>query len=213
MLLSVLLVSALRFTNPPIWAWQLHRQLSPPPTYPAQAQQQWVPLDKISKAMQLAVIAAEDQKFPHHYGIDLQAIEQAVNARQQGKRLRGASTLSQQTAKNLFLWPARSYIRKGLELWFTGWMELILGKQRILELYLNIVEFGPGVYGVEAAAHHYFKRPAAKLANTQAARLAAVLPNPYRFHVDRPSAYTRDRSQWIKQQMKQLGIGLLRQLQ
>jgi len=212
MLLSVGVVGLLRFIDPPLWAWQLHRSFAPPAGAPEQSRHQWVPLQSISPAMQLAVIAAEDQKFPHHPGFDADAIRAAWLAHQSGKRLRGASTLTQQTAKNLFLWPARSFIRKGLELWFTGWMELLLGKKRILELYLNIVEFGPGIYGVEAAAQHYYGRSAARLASSQAARMAAVLPNPWRFSVSRPSNYVYKRTRWIQQQMKQLGRGILQQL-
>lgn len=212
LLLTIVPIALLRIVDPPIWSWQLHRQFFPPAHYPDQARHQWVPLHRISQSMQLAVIAAEDQKFPQHSGFDLDAIQQAVEAHQDGKRLRGASTLSQQTAKNLFLWPSRSFIRKGVEAWLTGWMELLLSKSRILELYLNIVEFGPGIYGVEAAARANFHHSADSLARYQAARMAAVLPNPYRFSVSRPSAYTLKRSRWIQQQMKQLGTGLLKTL-
>jgi monofunctional biosynthetic peptidoglycan transglycosylase len=123
--------------------------------------------------------------------------------------MRGASTISQQTAKNLFLWPSKSFLRKGIEAWFTGLMELMLSKQRILTLYLNLVEFGPGIFGVEAASQFYYKKSAQNLTIREAARLASVLPNPYRFHVNRPSKHTVQRTKWIEKQMRQLGRGAL----
>lgn len=212
MLLSVLLVASLRVIDPPVWAWQLHRALFQPPGYPARTQHQWVPLARIAPPMQLAVIAAEDQHFPDHHGFDLDAIRAAVQHNAQGRRIRGASTISQQTAKNLFLWPSRSYLRKGVEAWFTLLLELLVGKQRILELYLNVVEFGPGIYGVEAASRHYFGKPAAQLRWTEAARLAAVLPNPWRYQIQPPSPYVAERSRWIAQQMGQLGLATLQRL-
>ncbi|MBY4678450.1 monofunctional biosynthetic peptidoglycan transglycosylase [Marinobacterium sp. CAU 1594] len=209
---SVLLVSGLRFIDPPVWAWQLQRQISPPANYPQEVRHQWVPLAQIAKPMQLAVIASEDQKFPQHFGLDLESIERALQANRDGGRVRGASTLSQQTAKNLFLWPAKSYIRKGIEAWFALLLELICGKERILETYLNIAEFGPGIFGVEAASQHYFNRPARELSGNQAARLAAVLPNPYRLRVQPLSHYMAERTDWIQRQMRQLGLQTLAQL-
>ncbi len=209
---SVLLVASLRYLDPPTWAWKLQRQHWPPAAYPAQVKHDWVSTAQISLPMQLAVIAAEDQNFPQHHGFDLDAIGQAIEAGLQGKRLRGASTLSQQTAKNLFLWPGRSLLRKGIEGWFTFWLELLLSKSRILEIYLNIVEFGPGIFGVEAASRQYFGKPAAELSPWESARLAAVLPNPYRFQVNRPTAYVLERSGWIQQQMRQLGTGTIESL-
>lgn len=156
--------------------------------------------------MRLAVVAAEDQKFPQHYGFDIDSIQDALRDYYlQGDNLRGASTISQQVAKNLFLWPAQSWLRKGLEAWFTVLIELIWPKQRILEVYLNIAEFGPGIYGVEAASLTYFNQTAAMLAPEQAALLAAVLPNPKAYHVEQPSRYVLDRRNWILRQMRQLG--------
>lgn len=164
----------------------------------------WVAFEHISSAMKQAVVAAEDQKFPDHYGFDTEAIEKALAYNSRGQKVRGASTISQQTAKNVFLWTGRSWFRKGLELVFTGLIELVWGKERVLEVYLNSVEFGPGVFGVEAAAQRFFKRPASKLSRHQAALLAAVLPNPLRFKVQDPSPYMYKRQQWILKQMGQL---------
>lgn len=169
-----------------------------------EVQHDWVPFEHISAAMKQAVVAAEDQKFPDHYGFDTAAIEKALVYNSKGQKVRGASTISQQTAKNVFLWTGRSWFRKGLELVFTGLIELCWGKERILEVYLNSVEFGPGVFGVEAAAQKFFKRPASKLSRHQAALLAAVLPNPLRFKVQSPSPYIAKRQQWILKQMRQL---------
>lgn len=177
------------------------------------SQHQWVSLSRISPHMAQAVVAAEDQRFLQHSGFDFVAIEKAWQANLRGKRLRGGSTLSQQTAKNVFLWSGRSYIRKGLEAYFTVLIEASWGKSRILEVYLNTVEFGTGIFGVEAAARHYFGVPAARLSKSQAAMLAAVLPNPHRFLVQQPSPYVRQRQQFILQQMRQISpvIPTLRQ--
>ncbi|WP_296060262.1 monofunctional biosynthetic peptidoglycan transglycosylase [uncultured Amphritea sp.] len=205
LLFPVLLVLALRFIDPAVWMWQIQRDLNPPKGYPADSLHNWVPLEQISPAMQLAVIASEDQKFPLHWGLDLESIADALSDNENGGRVRGASTLSQQTAKNLFLWPAKSYLRKGLEAGLTVLMETLWNKSRILEVYLNIVEFGPGIYGVEAASQAYFHKSAKHLSTIEAARLAAVLPNPYRMSVTRPSNYVWQRIQWITHQMRLLG--------
>jgi monofunctional biosynthetic peptidoglycan transglycosylase len=165
----------------------------------------WVPWEEISPNAALAVVAAEDQKFPLHRGFDLEAIDKALSDAERGRRVRGASTLSQQVAKNLFLWPGRSWFRKGLEAWFTVLIELIWPKQRILEVYLNSAEFGRGVWGVEAASQRFFGRPAKRLNPHQAALLAAVLPSPKRFRVEAPSAYLQRRQSWILGQMRSLG--------
>lgn len=170
------------------------------------AHSDWVPMDEISPYMALAVMAAEDQKFPEHWGFDVGAIESALSHNQRNQnRIRGASTLSQQTAKNLFLWDGRSWVRKGLEVGLTAGIELIWTKRRILTVYLNIAEFGEGIFGVEAAARHFFNKPASKLSASEAALLAAVLPNPLRFKVNAPSGYVISRQQWILRQMRQLG--------
>ncbi|EPJ0880550.1 TPA: monofunctional biosynthetic peptidoglycan transglycosylase [Citrobacter freundii] len=170
------------------------------------AHSDWVSMDEISPWMGLAVIAAEDQKFPEHWGFDVSAIEKAlVHNERNENRIRGASTLSQQTAKNLFLWDGRSWVRKGLEAGLTLGMETVWSKKRILTVYLNIAEFGDGIFGVEAAAQRYFHKPASRLSLSEAALLAAVLPNPLRFKANAPSGYVRSRQAWIMRQMRQLG--------
>lgn len=168
----------------------------------------WESLSNISPNMKLAVIAAEDQLFYEHYGFDFVAIKKAIRNNEKGRRLKGGSTISQQTAKNAFLLPHRSYIRKGLEAYFTMLIELLWSKDRIVEVYLNVIEFGNGIYGVEAAAQHFFKKPASKLSKDEAALLAAVLPNPIRFRVDNPSSYVLRRKNWIKRQIGRMGLPL-----
>ena len=165
------------------------------------AHSDWVGHDEISPWMGLAVIASEDQKFPTHWGFDVAAIESVLD--NSDSRMRGASTLSQQTAKNLFLWDGRSWIRKGLEAGLTVGIETVWTKRRILTVYLNIAEFGSGIFGVEAASQHYFHKPASRLTAADAALLAAVLPNPIRYRAAAPSGYVRSRQQWILRQMRQ----------
>ncbi|MRS14547.1 monofunctional biosynthetic peptidoglycan transglycosylase [Enterobacteriaceae bacterium RIT691] len=170
------------------------------------AHSDWVSMDEISPWMGLAVIASEDQKFPEHWGFDVAAIEKAfAHNERNDNRIRGASTLSQQTAKNLFLWDGRSWLRKGLEAGLTVGVETVWSKKRILTVYLNIAEFGEGTFGVEAASQRYFHKPASKLTMSEAALLAAVLPNPIKFRADAPSGYIRSRQAWILRQMHQLG--------
>lgn len=172
------------------------------------AKQQWVAQEDISPYMQLAVIASEDQHFPTHWGFDVEAITSMLN-----NPTRGASTISQQTAKNLFLWNGRSWVRKGLEAGLTVGMELVWSKPRILTVYLNIAEFGEGIFGVEEASRHFFGKPAIHLNQHEAALLAAVLPNPIRFRVDKPSRYIQQRQQWILKQMNLMGgTAVLKQL-
>jgi monofunctional biosynthetic peptidoglycan transglycosylase len=205
--LSALPVVALRWIDPPVTAFMLAAQLEA-----ARAGRQdftlryeWVPLGAISPWASVAVIAAEDQKFPQHRGFDFDALGEALEHNRRGGRLRGASTITQQLAKNLYLWSGRHWMRKGLEAWFTVLLETFLPKARILELYLNVAELGPGLYGVGAASAHYFGHAPAALSAEEAALLAAVLPNPRRYRVDAPSAYTRARQQWILRHMRQLG--------
>lgn len=170
------------------------------------ARSSWVPMEEISPVMALAVMAAEDQKFPDHAGFDVIAIRAALaHNEREGTRMRGGSTLSQQMVKNLFLWDGRSWVRKGLEAGLTVGVELVWTKRRILTVYLNIVEFGTGIFGVQAAATHFFNKPASRLTASEAALLAAVLPNPIRYRVDAPSRYVRQRQQWILRQMSQMG--------
>lgn len=164
----------------------------------------WVSISKISKNVPQAVIAAEDQKFMEHNGFDIEAMKKAWENNQKGKRVKGGSTITQQTAKNVFLSPSRNLIRKGLEAYFTFLMELIWSKERIMEVYLNVIEMGEGIYGIEAAAQTYFNKPAAKLSRQEAALIAAVLPNPRRWSPSRPTAYISGRQAWILRQMNNL---------
>lgn len=171
----------------------------------------WVSMQKISKHVPQAVVAAEDQKFLTHKGFDWEAMEKAWEQNKKGKRIKGASTISQQTAKNVFLWPGRTLVRKGLEAYFTFLIELIWPKARIMEVYLNVIEMGEGIYGIEAASQHYFKKPAEKLTRNEAALIAAVLPNPRRWNPARPTPYIQGRQVWILRQMNNLppvGMGL-----
>lgn len=166
---------------------------------------EWFSYDDISKQMALAVIAAEDQNFPFHLGFDFEQIEKAIEQHNRGRRLRGASTITQQVAKNLFLWEGRSFFRKGLEAYFTILIELLWSKERILEVYLNIIEMGDMIFGVGAASQIYFKKDPSKLTRTQAALLAATIPNPKRFSARNPSGYVLRRQSWILGQMSSLG--------
>ena len=204
--LNLLLVLVFRFIPVPSSGLMVQRRLeawSGDKSYTAR--HRWVPLEEISPSLGVAVIAAEDQNFADHFGFDWQAIEKAVQHNETSRRKRGASTVSQQTAKNLFLWSSRSWTRKGLEAWFTLLIEAGWSKKRILEVYLNIVEFGDGVYGAEAAARTFFGKPAKRLTPSEAALLAAVLPNPRKFRANAPSDYIRGRQAWILNQMRQLG--------
>lgn len=165
----------------------------------------WVSIDKISKNIQLAVICSEDQKFLEHSGFDIEAIEKAYEYNKKGKRIRGGSTISQQTAKNVFLWPDRSWLRKGLESYFTFLIEKIWTKERILEVYLNSIEMGPGIYGVEAASQYWFKKSAANLSAYEAEAIASILPNPRKYCANPATNYIQKRKQWIVKQMKFYG--------
>lgn len=165
----------------------------------------WVSLERISPQAAIAVIASEDQTFPYNYGFDFKSIRSAVRAAERGARLRGASTISQQTARNLFLWPGRSWLRKGMEAYLTVLLEALWPKERILEVYLNIAQFGHGIYGVEAAARRFYHEPASRLSAAQAALLAAVLPDPVHWHVERPSRFVAWKQRWILGQMRNLG--------
>lgn len=161
----------------------------------------WVPIEEISKNIQLAVICSEDQNFLAHNGFDFKAIDKAMEHNKKGKRIRGASSISQQTAKNVFLWPQRSWFRKGLETYFTFLIELFWSKERIMEVYLNSIEMGNGIYGAEAASKYWFKKPAIKLNRYEAAALAAILPSPLRYRANPASNYIEGRKNWIVRQM------------
>jgi monofunctional glycosyltransferase len=166
----------------------------------------WVSIDEISKNLPLAVVCSEDQNFMNHSGFDMEAINRSVEAAKRGaKRVRGASTISQQTAKNVFLWPGRSWIRKGFEVYFTVLIEFVWSKERIMEVYLNSIEMGNGIYGAEAAADFYWHTSAKNLSRTQAAALAAVLPNPRKYNANPPGPYVQERIGWIVDQMEQWG--------
>jgi len=212
--LSVTAVAPLRWWPPPTSAFMLqHRLASGPPDEDRASPYRWVDWREMSPELPLAVVASEDQRFLRHHGLDFVAIGEALDEQRGGGRLRGASTISQQVAKNLFLWPGRSLFRKGLEGYLTLLIEGAWSKRRILEVYLNVAEFGDGVYGVEAASEHYFGHPARVVDRRQAALLAAVLPSPKRFDVAAPSVYVLERQAWIASQMDQLGLEYLSGLQ
>lgn len=200
-LLTAIVVLVFRWVEPPITAFMLQAQ--PQPGVVA-LEYQWVDRDDIAFDAFAAVLAAEDQRFFLHSGLDFEEIQDAVGDRMRGRKLRGASTISQQVAKNLFLWPGRSFLRKGLEAYFTVLIEWLWPKQRILEVYLNIAEFGAGVYGVQAASVHFFSKPASRLRLDEAALLVAVLPNPKTLRVDAPTDYVRERQAWIIKQAQRL---------
>ncbi len=208
LLVTLLPVLLLRWLPPPTSAFMLGHwieQQGQTQAWTGHPRYQWVGWHDIAPAMRIAVVAAEDQKFPHHSGFDVASIRDAIRDHLRGGSLRGASTISQQVAKNLFLCSRQSWLRKGLEAWFTLLIELSWPKQRILEVYLNIAEFGPGIYGVEAAAREYHATSAAALTPRQAALLATVLPNPKYFDAAAPTDYMLNRRDWILRHMSQLG--------
>jgi len=212
-LLTALPVLMLRWLHPLTSAFMLEASLeaSLAGEHGYRTDYQWASLEQISPNAAIAVIASEDQQFPFHAGFDFDSIREAVRASERGRRLRGASTISQQVAKNLFLWPGRSFVRKGLEAYFTVLIEALWPKERILEMYLNVAQFGEGVYGVQAAARRFYRKPASRLSAAESAVLAAVLPNPRLLHADRPSRYVLERRDWILGQMRELGgAGYLR---
>lgn len=200
---SIVLTLLFRFVNPPVTAMQIVRANE---AYdagkPVKIDRDWVSLDRMSPHISAAIIASEDQLFYDHFGFDFNSIEKAANSNQRSRTVRGASTLSQQVAKNLFLWPGRDYIRKGLEAYFTLLIELLWSKERILEVYLNIAETGDGIFGVQMAAERYFDTTAAKLSLGQSALIAASLPNPRRMNPDKPSKHLRQRAVWIVRAVK-----------
>ena len=199
--LTVLLVLPWRWIPPPTTAFMLRERI----VGGGAPHHQWVSWDRISPHLPIAAVAAEDQKFPDHFGFDFDSIADALAERQRGGRLRGASTISQQVAKNLYLWPGQNLVRKGLEAYFTVAIELLWSKRRILEVYLNVAEFGPGTFGVLAASRHAFLREPGDLTPRQAATLIAVLPSPRRMSAASPSEYVLRRARQIQQAVAQLG--------
>ncbi len=212
--ITTAVVLLLRFVDPPTSAFMLRDRLDAwwhdEPRYVFR--HQWVDSEHVAANLKLAVIASEDQKFASHHGFDFESIEDALQARERGRRVRGASTLTQQVAKNLFLWPGQSWLRKGIEAYFTVLIETLWSKRRIMEVYLNSAEFGRGVYGAEAATRSFFNKPAQQINASEAALLAAVLPNPRRMRVANPSAYVRRRQAFIQAQMRDLGSAAARAL-
>ena len=204
---SALLVLALRWVSPPTTSFMLQRRICAALDNKKKIQfaYQWIDWEKIPAHTKLAMVAAEDQKFPNHMGFDFKSIGEAVKERTNGIRIRGASTISQQVAKNLFLWPGQNFVRKGLEAYFTLLIEVLWPKRRILEVYLNVAEFGNGVFGVGAASRVFFKKSPPNLYQYESALLAAVLPNPIKLRANKPSAYVWNRSSWILWHMRLLG--------
>ncbi|MGH8153944.1 MAG: monofunctional biosynthetic peptidoglycan transglycosylase [Rhodanobacteraceae bacterium] len=200
-------VLILRFVHPITSAYMLERKATEAwrGNRAFKIRYRWVPFDRIAPVAPLAMVAGEDQTFPFNHGFDIASIRSAIDVADAGGRLRGASTITQQTARNLFLWSGGGFFRKGLEAWFTVLIDVTWPKRRILEVYANIAELGNGIYGVEAAAQAYWREPASRLTTHQAALLAAVLPDPRGWHTDRPSAYVLRRAAWIERQMRQLG--------
>ena len=204
--LPILVLLALRWLDPPTSAFILARQWEQLHGGRAAAvHHRWVDFDRISPHLAVAVIAAEDQRFPDHFGFDLAAIHRALAHNARGRTVRGASTISQQTAKNLFLWSGRSYLRKGLEAGLTLGLEMLWRKRRIIEVCLNLAEFGDGVFGARAAAERIFHTSPDRLSRQQAALLASVLPDPGRLDAGRPSAHVRQKARWVRAQMDRLG--------
>lgn len=206
-LASIVQVLALRFIDPPFTAFMAIRQFEALGAGDTgfRIAYDWRDLEDIAPSLPLAAVAAEDQGFAGHRGFDMAAIERALEHNAAGGRVRGASTISQQLAKNLFLWSGRSWLRKGMEAWYTVLIEALWPKRRILEVYVNVAEFGDGIYGAQAAARSYWGKDASQLSVAESARLAAVLPSPRRYSAHRPGPYVRKRAQWIERQMRNLG--------
>ena len=204
---TVLQVAVLRFVDPPLSAFMAARQVEAwaEGDVSFRVAYDWRDLDEISPHLPLAMVAAEDQNFANHHGFDFKAIEKARINNAKGRKVRGGSTISQQVAKNLFLWQGGGYFRKGVEAWYTLLIELMWPKTRILEVYANIAEFGDGIYGAQAASRSYWKKDASKLSPAESARMAAVLPSPRRYSVANPGPYVKGRTNKIQRQMRQIG--------
>ena len=204
--LSITITILYTFMRPPFTFLMIKRQIEyrnekNPPKF----RHNWISIKNISPYLVLAVVASEDNNFTHHFGIDLEAIKDAEQHNKRHRRKHGASTISQQTAKNVFLWPSRTYIRKGFELYFTFLIETFWSKKRIMEIYLNSIEMGPNIYGAEAASQYYFHKPASKLSRAEAALIAVSLPNPRYRNPAKPSGYMLTRQQHILYLMKMIG--------
>ncbi len=203
LLISILLVVVYKWVPVPATPLMVIRYFEHPEE---SVRHDWVPIEEISPNLQLAVVASEDQNFLNHNGFDYKAIQKAIEENRNGKRTRGASTISQQTAKNVFLWPQRSWVRKGFEAYFTFLIELFWSKERILEVYLNSIEMGKGVYGAEAASNFWFGKSASRLSPYEAAAIAAVLPNPREYRANPASSFIQQRKNWIVRQMQNLEV-------
>lgn len=206
-LVSLLFVLLLRWINPPTTAFMMQRSVEAwwIGEEDFELHQSWTDWEDISSHIKMAAITSEDQNFANHWGIDLGSVQKAIEEYERGQDLRGASTITQQTAKNLFLWPAQSYIRKGVEAYFAILLELFWSKERILEVYLNIVEFGNGTYGVQAASERYFNSNPTRLSKAQSALMVTALPSPRRYNLAAPSSYMMERQRWVMQYMRLLG--------
>lgn len=206
LMVSVLWVLVYRFVNPPITLLMVLRNIERKTDgKPSKMEKDWVDFEDISDNMKRAAVSAEDQLFLKHIGFDVKAIEKAFQTNKKGKKIKGGSTISQQTAKNVFLWPGRSWIRKGFEAYFTLLIEMLWSKERILEVYLNVIEMGDGIYGAEAAAQAYFGKSCTRLSRSQAALIAACFPNPRRWTPKRPTTYIKHRQYLILKNMRRLG--------
>ncbi|MBW1618919.1 monofunctional biosynthetic peptidoglycan transglycosylase [Empedobacter falsenii] len=192
-------IVVLKWINPPFTITQVQQGFEQ-----GKFKRDYISYDEMGRNIKLAVIGSEDQKFPVHNGFDMDGIQEAIEKNKEGKKLRGGSTISQQVAKNVFLWQGRSWLRKGLEVYFTFMIEKIWGKQRILEMYLNTSEMGIGVFGVEAASEYYFNKPAKDLTKNEAARIAAALPLPRKYNVNPPSSFISRRANHIERQMRNI---------
>lgn len=206
-LVSFFWVLAYRFINPPITLLMITRNIERKSVGQSfKLEKEWVDFDQISKNMKLAAVCAEDQKFLKHMGFDVKAISNAFKSNEHGKSIKGGSTITQQTAKNVFLWPGRSWLRKGFEAYFTLLIEILWSKERILEVYLNVIEMGDGIYGTEAAAQAYYNKSSSKLTRSQAAMIAACFPNPLRWTPLKPTRYIRHKQQLILRNMRRLPL-------
>jgi monofunctional biosynthetic peptidoglycan transglycosylase len=206
LMVTVLWVLFYRFVNPPITLLMIQRNMErSSDDKPFKMEKEWVDFEDISNNMKRAAVSAEDQLFLKHIGFDVKAIEKAFKTNKKGKKIKGGSTISQQTAKNVFLWPGRSWVRKGFEAYFTLLIEILWSKERILEVYLNVIEMGDGVYGAEAAAQEYFGKSCRKLTKSQSALIAACFPNPRRWTPRKPTKYIKHRQYLILKNMRRLG--------